>query len=87
LPAPGSPPLAIIQLIDGIGAVVFAVPLPLVVADITNEAGHYTLALGVAGMVADWLGRSAAGGNRFVRKTKPSAKGADLTLLVPIEDR
>lgn len=64
-----------IQLIDGIGAAVFGVLLPLVVADITSESGHYTLALGVvglavgsgatlstgvAGMVADWLGGSAA---------------------------
>ena len=65
----------LIQLIDGIGAAVFGVLLPLVVADITADSGHYTLALGVvglavgsgatlstgiAGMVADWLGGSAA---------------------------
>jgi MFS family permease len=65
----------LIQLIDGIGAAVFGVLLPLVVADIAGDSGHYTLALGmvglavgggatlstgVAGMVADWLGGSAA---------------------------
>jgi MFS family permease len=65
----------LIQLVDGIGAAVFGVLLPLVVADLTRESGHYTLALGVvglavgsgatlstgvAGMVADWFGESAA---------------------------
>ena len=40
----------LIQLVDGIGAAVFGVLLPLVVADITAESGHYTLALGVVGL-------------------------------------
>jgi MFS family permease len=63
------------QLLDGIGAAVFGVLLPLVVADVTREKGHYTLSLGivglfvgagatlsttVAGFVADRLGSEAA---------------------------
>jgi MFS family permease len=65
----------LIQLVDGIGAAVFGVLLPLVVADISEDSGHYTLALGVvglavgggatlstgvAGTVADWFGGPAA---------------------------
>lgn len=65
----------LIQLIDGVDAAVFGVLMPLVVADITRDSGHYTLALGVAGVavgggatlstgvagtIADWLGESAA---------------------------
>jgi MFS family permease len=65
----------LIQLVDAIGAAVLGVLLPLVVADITGESGHYTLALGVvglaigtgatlstgtAGFVADRLGDAAA---------------------------
>jgi MFS family permease len=38
------------QLIDGIDAAVFGVLLPLVVADITRERGHYTLSLGIVGL-------------------------------------
>jgi MFS family permease len=63
------------QLLDGIGAAVFGVLLPLVVADVTREGGHYTLSLGIvglfigagatlsttiAGFVADRLGGEAA---------------------------
>lgn len=65
----------LIQLIDGVGAAVFGVLLPLIVADITGDSGHYTLALGIvglavgagatlstggAGMVADALGARVA---------------------------
>jgi MFS family permease len=65
----------LIQLLDGVGAAVFGVLLPLIVADVTGDSGHYTLALGIvglavgtgatlstgtAGLVADWLGGSAA---------------------------
>ena len=65
----------LIQLIDGIGAAVFGVLLPLDVADITADSGHYTLALGIvglavgsgatlstgiAGLIVDRLGGSAA---------------------------
>jgi MFS family permease len=38
------------QLIDGIDAAAFGVLLPLVVADITRERGHYTLSLGIVGL-------------------------------------
>jgi MFS family permease len=64
----------LIQLVDGVDAAVFGVLTPLVVADITQDSGHYTFALGVvglavgggatlstavAGTIADWLGGSA----------------------------
>ena len=64
-----------IQLFDGLGAAVFGVLFPLIVADITRDTGHYTTALGLvglaigggatlsttlAGLVADYLGVGAA---------------------------
>ncbi|HEV2302739.1 MAG TPA: MFS transporter [Stellaceae bacterium] len=74
--AVGDPFLLIaIQLLDGLGAAVFGVLFPLVVADITAESGHYTTALGAvglaigggatlstaaAGLVADHFGDGAA---------------------------
>lgn len=42
--------LMVFQLLDGIGAAVFGVLLPLIVADITRESGHYTLSLGIVGL-------------------------------------
>ena len=65
----------LIQLFDGLGAAVFGVLFPLIVADITRNSGHYTTSLGVvglaigggatlsttaAGLVADQLGGGAA---------------------------
>ena len=64
-----------IQLFDGLGAAVFGVLSPLIVADVTRDTGHYTTALGLvglvigggatlsttlAGLVADHLGVGAA---------------------------
>jgi MFS family permease len=64
-----------IQLFDGLGAAVFGVLFPLIVADVTRDTGHYTTALGLvglvigggatlstalAGLVADHLGVGAA---------------------------
>ena len=64
-----------IQLFDGLGAAVFGVLFPLIVADITRDTGNYTTSLGlvglaigggatlsttVAGLVADHLGVGAA---------------------------
>ena len=64
-----------IQLFDGLGAAVFGVLFPLIVADITRNSGYYTTSLGVvglaigggatlsttaAGMIADQLGGGAA---------------------------
>jgi MFS family permease len=72
----GNPDLMIpIQLLDGIGAAVFGVLFPLVVADVTRDTGRYTTSLGIvglaigggatlsttmAGLVADRLGGAAA---------------------------
>ena len=64
-----------IQLFDGLGAAVFGVLFPLIVADVTRDTGHYTTSLGLvglavgggatlstalAGLVADDLGVGAA---------------------------
>jgi MFS family permease len=64
-----------IQLFDGLGAAVFGVLSPLIVADVTRDTGRYTTALGLlglvigggatlstalAGLVADHLGVGAA---------------------------
>lgn len=67
--------IILVQLFDGLGAAVFGVLTPLVVADIARDSGHYTTCLGVvglaigggatlsttvAGLVADTLGGTAA---------------------------
>ena len=39
-----------IQLFDGLGAAVFGVLSPLVIADITRGSGRYTTCLGVIGL-------------------------------------
>jgi fucose permease len=64
-----------IQLFDGLGAAVFGVLFPLIVADVTRDTGRYTTSLGAvglaigggatlsttaAGLVADHLGDGAA---------------------------
>jgi MFS family permease len=64
-----------IQLFDGLGAAVFGVLFPLIVADVTRDTGHYTTSLGLvglaigggatvstalAGLVADHFGVGAA---------------------------
>ena len=67
--------IILIQLFDGLGAAVFGVLTPLIVADITRDTGHYTTCLGIiglavgsgatlstalAGVVADHFGGEAA---------------------------
>ena len=62
-------------MFDGLGAAVFGVLIPLVVADVTRDTGNYTTCLGItglavgsgatlstaaAGLVADHFGASAA---------------------------
>jgi MFS family permease len=66
--------IILIQLFDGLGAAVFGVLTPLIVADITRDTGHYTTCLGIvglavgsgatlstvaAGLVADYFGGEA----------------------------
>jgi MFS family permease len=68
-------PLVLIQSLDGIGAAVIGVLLPLIAADISRERGHFNLTMGaigvavgagaalstsMAGAVDDWLGDNAA---------------------------
>jgi len=38
-----------VQLLDGVTAAVFAVMVPLVVADLTRGTGHFNLGLGIVG--------------------------------------
>jgi MFS family permease len=42
--------IIVIQLFDGLGAAVFGVLTPLIIADITRDTGHYTTSLGVIGL-------------------------------------
>jgi MFS family permease len=68
-------PLVLIQSLDGIGAAVIGVLLPLIAADISRERGHFNLTMGaigvavgagaalstsMAGIVDDGLGDNAA---------------------------
>jgi MFS family permease len=41
--------LVVVQLLDGITASVLAVMVPLVVADLTRNTGHFNLGLGIVG--------------------------------------
>jgi MFS family permease len=42
--------IVLIQLFDGLAAAVLGVLSPLIIADITRDAGHYTTCLGVVGL-------------------------------------
>jgi MFS family permease len=42
-------PLVFVQLLDGVTAAVFAVMVPLVIADLTRGTGHFNLGLGIVG--------------------------------------
>jgi MFS family permease len=41
--------LVVVQLLDGITAAVFSVMVPLVVADLTRNTGHFNLGQGIVG--------------------------------------
>jgi MFS family permease len=41
--------LVVVQLLDGVTAAVFAVLVPLVIADVTRGSGHFNLGQGIAG--------------------------------------
>ena len=42
-------PLVVVQLLDGVTAAVFAVMVPLIVADLTRGTGHFNLGQGIVG--------------------------------------
>jgi len=42
-------PLVVVQLLDGVTAAVFAVMVPLVIADLTRGTGHFNLGQGIVG--------------------------------------
>ena len=42
--------IIVIQLFDGLGAAVFGVLFPLIVADVTRDTGNYTTSLGLVGL-------------------------------------
>jgi MFS family permease len=42
-------PLVAVQLLDGVTAAVFAVMVPLVIADLTRGTGHFNLGQGIVG--------------------------------------
>jgi predicted MFS family arabinose efflux permease len=41
--------LVVVQLLDGVTAAVFSVMVPLVVADLTRDTGHFNLGQGIVG--------------------------------------
>jgi MFS family permease len=68
-------PLVLIQALDGVGAAVVGVLLPLIAADIARERGHFNLTMGaigmavgggaaastaLAGLIDDYVGNDAA---------------------------
>ncbi len=90
--------LVAVQLFDGITAAVFAVMIPLIVADVAFGSGHFNLALGIvgtatgigaslstvlAGYVSDKLGSSVA----FLGLAGVAAIGLLLILLIMPETR
>src|ERR1700754_542402 len=90
--------LVAVQLFDGITAAVFAVMVPLIVADVAFGSGHFNLALGIvgtatgigaslstvlAGYVTDKFGSSVA----FLGLAGVAATGLLLILLVMPETR
>jgi len=52
--------LIAVQLLDGVGAGIFGVLTPLIVADLMRGSGHYNLALGAVGTVQG-IGASSSG--------------------------
>ena len=87
-----------VQIFDGITAAVFAVMVPLIVADVAFGSGHFNLALGIigtatgigaslstvlAGYITDKLGSSVA----FLGLASVAAMGLLLILLVMPETR
>ena len=90
--------LVIVQLLDGLTATVFAVLVPLTIADVTHGSGHFNLAQGIvgtmtgigaslsptlAGYVTDGYGGSAA----FVVLASVAAVGVVLVGLLMPETR
>ena len=90
--------LVVVQVFDGITAAVFAVMVPLIVADVAFGSGHFNLALGIigtatgigaslstvlAGYVTDKFGSSAA----FLGLAGVAATGLLLILLIMPETR
>ena len=90
--------LVAVQIFDGITAAVFAVMIPLIVADIAFGSGHFNLALGIvgtatgigaslstvlAGYITDKFGSSVA----FLGLAGVAATGLLLILLVMPETR
>jgi MFS family permease len=90
--------LVAVQIFDGITAAVFAVMIPLIVADVSFGSGHFSLALGIvgtatgigaslstvlAGYAADRLGTNVA----FMGLAAVAATGLLMILLVMPETR
>jgi MFS family permease len=90
--------LVVVQIFDGITAAVFAVMIPLIVADVAFGSGHFNLALGIvgtatgigaslstvlAGYVTDKFGSSVA----FLGLAGVAATGLLLILLIMPETR
>jgi MFS family permease len=90
--------LVAVQIFDGITAAVFAVMVPLIVADVAFGSGHFNLALGIVGtatgigaslstVLAGYVTDKFGGGVTFLGLAAVAAAGLLLILLVMPETR
>jgi MFS family permease len=90
--------LVIVQLLDGITAAVFAVLVPLVIADVTRGTGHFNLGQGIVGTTigigasvsptyAGWLSDHFSSQTAFLGLTAIAALGFATTLMLMPETR
>jgi MFS family permease len=90
--------LVVVQMLDGVTAAVFAVLVPLVIADVTRGTGHFNLGQGIAGTAvgigasmsptyAGWLSDHFSSQTAFLGLTAVAALGFVTTWLLMPETR
>jgi predicted MFS family arabinose efflux permease len=90
--------LVAVQILDGISAAVFAVMMPLVIADVTRGTGHFNLAQGIVGsgvgigaslsmMLAGYMSDRFGGASAFYGLAGLAASGFVLILALMPETR
>jgi MFS family permease len=90
--------LVVVQIFDGITAAVFAVMVPLIVADVAFGSGHFNLALGIVGtatgigaslstVLAGYVTDKFGGSVTFLGLAAVAATGLLLILLIMPETR
>jgi MFS family permease len=90
--------LVVVQLLDGVTAAVFAVLVPLVIADATRGTGHFNLGQGIVGTAvgigasmsttyAGWLSDHFSSQTAFLGLTAVAVLGFVMTWLLMPETR